>query len=598
MAQVPEVNFKELDALLGNIKKASATDPKLAEYTGQLSTLVQQYDLVRVYISGTQNIIPELKRLLLISNYDVVAAVALIILRMAFNGSVAAIMENENMVRELVDVIDSDNYKNATDPKLVNAHESCIFALGNMCVIKSCAVKSMLYGSVPILINLLYRYIKNIKSSDRVSAIVMTLAIQTYSSTVRNFVYQVLFQQQESLKGLTELCTSESLYIAFHAATCISFFLLNEKIISVLVHSCKALENLRIFVKRAPNEPQLASRKFFIDIDELKEGYLALFESQYIEVVNLLLWIFARYTYGDKEISYHSSITPQWITTYYLQQIRMYCNHTNKRARELSRLILKNIGDTEFLTANEDIVAWLKSIEIEETPKVPEILVSNYITLDLLLHSKISIDDIKSMLCRLNFKEGTNFRILLAISEARQNIENAKLEALNFAHEIEANEQAAANRKIESKESEQNTKKEKNIKKKIFISYCWADKAKVKRLQDVLIANNFDCWMDEGKMKGGAQLFAAIDQGITDAQVMLSCCSNSYGASENCKREVNLAVDRRKLIIPVIISHCDPWPPIGTMGPLLTGKIFVDLSTNEKFDSTIDQLLIAINQSL
>jgi len=112
-----------------------------------------------------------------------------------------------------------------------------------------------------------------------------------------------------------------------------------------------------------------------------------------------------------------------------------------------------------------------------------------------------------------------------------------------------------------------------------------------------LTEKGFGCWIDES-MHGGSQLFAEIDNGISDCNVFISCCSNQYGASVNCKREVSLASDRNKLIIPILVGTCDPWPPKGEMGPLLAGKIYIDLSTEENFTKSIDQLVATLNQSL
>jgi len=99
-------------------------------------------------------------------------------------------------------------------------------------------------------------------------------------------------------------------------------------------------------------------------------------------------------------------------------------------------------------------------------------------------------------------------------------------------------------------------------------------------------------------MQGGSQLFGEIDNGISDCQVFIACCSNNYGASINCKREVNLASDRKKLIIPILVPTCDPWPPKGEMGPLLAGKIYIDLSNEENFNKNVEQLTSALTQSL
>jgi len=138
----------------------------------------------------------------------------------------------------------------------------------------------------------------------------------------------------------------------------------------------------------------------------------------------------------------------------------------------------------------------------------------------------------------------------------------------------------------------------KTVKKTIFISYCWANKQSVRRVYDILTEKGFGCWIDDGIVQGGSQLFGEIDNGISDSQVFIACCSNQYGVSVNCKREVNLACDRKKLIIPTLIGKCDPWPPKGEMGPLLAGKIYIDLSTEENFNKNIEQLIAAITQSL
>jgi len=131
-----------------------------------------------------------------------------------------------------------------------------------------------------------------------------------------------------------------------------------------------------------------------------------------------------------------------------------------------------------------------------------------------------------------------------------------------------------------------------------FISYSWANKQIVHNLRDILESNKIKCWLDERNMKGGEQLFSELDNGITNASCIISCVSNQYGASENCRREVLLATDRKKLILPVLVANCDPYPPRGDMGPLLTGKIYIDLSKQDLFKKNIEQLINTLKQSL
>jgi hypothetical protein len=132
----------------------------------------------------------------------------------------------------------------------------------------------------------------------------------------------------------------------------------------------------------------------------------------------------------------------------------------------------------------------------------------------------------------------------------------------------------------------------------VFISYSWGQKKLVKKLRDFLELHHIRCWMDERRMKGGDELFGSIDQGITGCRVFLACMSNSYVASENCNREILLAAGRRKLIVPVLIEKPDTWPPYGSMGPLLAGKLYVDMTTPELFEEQQTSLVVAIKESI
>jgi len=135
-------------------------------------------------------------------------------------------------------------------------------------------------------------------------------------------------------------------------------------------------------------------------------------------------------------------------------------------------------------------------------------------------------------------------------------------------------------------------------KNDIFISYSWANKHIVRKIYNILSEKGFVCWIDEGEMQGGSQLFGEIDNGISDCKIFIACCSNSYGSSINCQRELLLATDRKKLIIPILVGTTDPWPPKGQMGPLLAGKIYINLCAEDIFEKSLEQLMTAINQSL
>ena len=108
----------------------------------------------------------------------------------------------------------------------------------------------------------------------------------------------------------------------------------------------------------------------------------------------------------------------------------------------------------------------------------------------------------------------------------------------------------------------------------VFISYQWGMQQEVKLLKQHLNMAGYECWMDIGQMGGGNKLFAKIDKGIRDAKVVICCVTKEYSESPNCKREVNLAVNLRKSIIPLLMEKTD-WPPKGSMGPIFGEYLFI-----------------------
>ncbi len=111
-------------------------------------------------------------------------------------------------------------------------------------------------------------------------------------------------------------------------------------------------------------------------------------------------------------------------------------------------------------------------------------------------------------------------------------------------------------REVEQKNTEEETPE-------CFISYCWAQKERVKVIKSTPEDHGIRCWMDEQQMEGGSSLFQEIDESISASEVVISCLSPEYAKSVNCNREVLLATDRQKAPIPVIISDLEHWPPKG-----------------------------------
>jgi len=135
------------------------------------------------------------------------------------------------------------------------------------------------------------------------------------------------------------------------------------------------------------------------------------------------------------------------------------------------------------------------------------------------------------------------------------------------------------------------------LKKTVFISYNSTNKSIVRKIYDVLTERGLGCWYyDAGLIV--PKTFSEVDNAISECSIFLACCSNSYSITSNSRREILLASERKKLILPVLVANCDPYPLKGDIGTLLAGKIYMDLSTEENFSKNIEQFIITVNQSL
>ena len=108
----------------------------------------------------------------------------------------------------------------------------------------------------------------------------------------------------------------------------------------------------------------------------------------------------------------------------------------------------------------------------------------------------------------------------------------------------------------------------------IFLSYQWGTQKAVTTLKQHLEAAGYACWMDIGQMGGGDKLFAKIDAGIRGAKVIICCINSAYAQSDNCLREVHLAVSTGKPIIPLQMEK-QKWPPEGALGPILSEYLYI-----------------------
>jgi hypothetical protein len=116
---------------------------------------------------------------------------------------------------------------------------------------------------------------------------------------------------------------------------------------------------------------------------------------------------------------------------------------------------------------------------------------------------------------------------------------------------------------------------------RIFHSHAWSDKAAVLPIKAALDAAGIPGWIDQQQVGGGDTLFSEIADGIDRAEVVLLYLSPAFVSRENCRKEVSLAVDYGKRLLPILLPGT-PWPlrpshgtHAGEIAGHVTGKLYM-----------------------
>ncbi|KAF6026408.1 hypothetical protein EB796_015296 [Bugula neritina] len=111
----------------------------------------------------------------------------------------------------------------------------------------------------------------------------------------------------------------------------------------------------------------------------------------------------------------------------------------------------------------------------------------------------------------------------------------------------------------------------------VFISYQWGKQKEVYAFYKKLKSLGFTCWLDIEQMGAGDSLYDKIDRGIRNCKVVLSCVTEKYSLSLNCRREISLTSSLSKPIVPLLLEKTT-WPPAGPMSMPLAQLKYVDCS--------------------
>lgn len=101
-------------------------------------------------------------------------------------------------------------------------------------------------------------------------------------------------------------------------------------------------------------------------------------------------------------------------------------------------------------------------------------------------------------------------------------------------------------------------------------------------------------------MGGGDSLYDKIDRGMRGCKAVVSCVTQKYSLSANCRREISLADALKKPIIPLLLEQIK-WPPDGPMSMVFTELLYINFYREEAIQMTwkgdqFDELLVKLGQ--
>jgi hypothetical protein len=114
----------------------------------------------------------------------------------------------------------------------------------------------------------------------------------------------------------------------------------------------------------------------------------------------------------------------------------------------------------------------------------------------------------------------------------------------------------------------------------LFISYNWAKKKEIKLLSQRLLSRGYTNWLDVDRLGIGTSLDAEIQKGIKGCQVLICCITEYYIKSKTSEKELALAKQFNKPIIPIMLEKI-VWPPTGPSSAILAPLTFVTFTRKD-----------------
>jgi hypothetical protein len=125
---------------------------------------------------------------------------------------------------------------------------------------------------------------------------------------------------------------------------------------------------------------------------------------------------------------------------------------------------------------------------------------------------------------------------------------------------------------------------------KVFISYSRHDTDFVNRLVADLEGRRFSVWIDRSAIQGGDSWRKSIVDAINACDIFLIVISPNSVSSRNVTKEISMADERGKRLVPVVIQ---PTQIPADIEYQLTGVQYLDF-TAEPYSTAMDRLLVAM----
>ncbi|CAF0911769.1 unnamed protein product [Brachionus calyciflorus] len=134
----------------------------------------------------------------------------------------------------------------------------------------------------------------------------------------------------------------------------------------------------------------------------------------------------------------------------------------------------------------------------------------------------------------------------------------------------------------------------------VFISYNWDTKDKVKKLHEKLKNEGLKVWRDDTEMEhNNSPLTEQLAQAIKKSKIFLSCITQKYSESKNCKLEFQYANDINKIVVILFLDRLK-IEELGGIGFVMSGLVRINCYKHPDtwFDEDFDEILKSINQNL